>query len=148
MRGAHVTAVTSEAKAEALLALGADATISRDAVPERGGFDVAVDLVAGPAWPALLDGLRDFGRYVVSGAIAGPIVELDVRKLYLRDLTLMGSTAQPDNIMPDLISYVEAGRLRPAVADVFPVKDLAAAQEMFGKKNFVGKIAVDVKTGM
>lgn len=148
MRGAEVTAQTADRKAQALLELGADATIGRDAAPKRGGFDVIVDLVAGPGFVPLLDGLKDFGRYVVSGAIAGPIVELDVRKLYLRDLTLMGSTAQPDHIMPDLISYVEAGRIKPQVAAKFPVRDLGAAQEMFAEKGFVGKIAIDVKGGV
>lgn len=148
LRGAHVTAVTSGAKADVVRALGADATLDRNDAPERGGFDVIVDLVAGPSWPILLDGLADFGRYVCSGAIAGPIVEMDVRKLYLRDLTLMGSTAQPDNIMPDLIGYVEAGKLRPAVATTYALRDLKDAQEAFAAKNHVGKIAIDVRNGV
>ncbi|PTX55701.1 NADPH:quinone reductase-like Zn-dependent oxidoreductase [Litoreibacter ponti] len=145
MRGAEVTAVTSQAKADAVRALGADHIIGRDEAPARGGFDVIVDLVAGPAFVPLLDGLADGGRYVVSGAIAGPIVELDVRKLYLRDLTFFGSTQQPDRIMPDLISYVEAGKLSPGVALSFPLKELPAAQAAFASKAHVGKIAIAVK---
>lgn len=147
MRGAHVTAVTSGAKADALQDLGADETLSRDDSPPRGAFDVLVDLVAGPSFPKMLDGLADFGRYVCSGAIAGPIVELDVRKLYLRDLSFFGATHQPDTIMQDLIRYVEAGKLRPAVAQSFALRDLKAAQAAFGAKTYVGKIAIDVAGG-
>ncbi|TDT77562.1 NADPH:quinone reductase-like Zn-dependent oxidoreductase [Litoreibacter halocynthiae] len=147
MRGAHVTAVTTPSKADAVRELGADAILTRDETPPRGAFDVLVDLVAGPGFPDMLDGLADFGRYVCSGAIAGPIVELDVRKLYLRDLSFFGSTFQPDNIMPDLISYVEAGRLRPAVTATFPLRDLKAAQAAFAAKTHVGKIAIDVAGG-
>ena len=60
------------------------------AVLGQNSVDVVIDLVAGPRWPALLDVMRPGGRYAVSGAIAGPIVELDVRTLYLKDLRFFG----------------------------------------------------------
>lgn len=76
-RGARVIAVTSPAKSEALLRLGAERTLSRDdGVVEklgRNSIDVVIDLVAGPQWPALLDVLRPGGRYAVAGAIGGPL---------------------------------------------------------------------------
>ena len=60
----------------------------------KDAFDVVLDLVGGPRWLALLEALAERGRYVTSRAIAGPIVELDLRTLYLKDLTLIGSTRQ------------------------------------------------------
>jgi len=143
-RGAHVTAVTSPAKAEALAALGADAVLARGAALPQDGFDVVLDLVGGPRWPELLEALAPRGRYVTSGAIAGPIVELDLRTLYLKDLTLIGSTRQAPEVFTDLIRYIEAGEIRPLVAEVFALRDLRAAQEAFLEKSHMGKIGITV----
>ena len=103
-----------------------------------------VDLVAGPRWTDLIDALDRGGRYVVSGAIAGPMVELDVRTLYLRDLTLFGATYQPDRILDDLIGYIERDEIRPVVAQVFPLSELRDAQTAFLKKSHIGKIAIQL----
>ncbi|MEQ8740065.1 MAG: alcohol dehydrogenase family protein [Hoeflea sp.] len=143
-RGAHVTAVTTAAKAEALRELGADETIDRDAVIPTTAFDVILDLVGGPQFPGLIEGLRDRGRYVTSGAIAGPIVELDLRTLYLRDLTLLGSTYQPASVFEDLIGYIEADELRPVMAAVYPLSELRSAQDAFLRKSHIGKIGIRV----
>lgn len=143
-RGAHVTAVTSAAKTKALTALGADAVLDRgDAVPQNG-FDVVLDLVGGPNWPILLDALRTRGRYVTSGAIAGPIVELDLRTLYLKDLTLIGSTRQTLRVFDDLVGYIEAGEVRPLLAETYPLSQLRAAQEAFLTKSHMGKIGIRI----
>ena len=143
-RGARVTAVTRPAKAGELAALGADATLGRDdELPERR-FDVVLDLVGGSRWPALLDALGVGGRYVTSGAIAGPVVELDLRTLYLKDLALIGSTRQEPSVFTDLVRYIEAGEIRPLVAETFPLSELRAAQEAFLGKSHVGKIGIRV----
>ena len=143
-RGAHVTAVTSPQKAADLMTLGADATAGRDDEFPAQSYDVVVDLVGGPRWPALLDALRPGGRYVTSGAIAGPIVELDLRTLYLRDLTLLGSTRQEARVFSDLVRYIERGEIRPVIAATFPLAGLRAAQEAFLEKGYVGKIGIRV----
>ncbi|QFT30803.1 Crotonyl-CoA reductase [Labrenzia sp. THAF82] len=145
-RGAHVTALTSASKAAALREIGADETLDRDAeLPDRA-FDVVLDLVGGPRWDDLVASLCNGGRYVTSGAIAGPIVELDLRTLYLRDLALLGSTFQPANVFTDLVGYIEAGEIRPVVAETFALKDLSKAQESFQAKSFVGKIGIKVRS--
>jgi NADPH:quinone reductase-like Zn-dependent oxidoreductase len=143
-RGAHVTALTSSSKAQDLIALGADNTLGRDdAFPERS-FDVVIDLVGGPRWLDLIEALKNGGRYVTAGAIAGPIVELDLRTLYLRDLTLVGCTYQPANIFTDLVRYIEDGEIKPVVSDTYRLQDLRDAQEAFLAKSFVGKIGIRV----
>ncbi len=143
-RGAKVTAVTSNSKAEAVRELGADAVVERDEPLPDNRFDCVLDLVGGKRWPMLLDALRSGGKYVTSGAIAGPVVELDLRTLYLKDLTLIGSTYQPENIFRDLVGYIERNEIRPVIAEVFDLKELRLAQEAFLKKSFVGKIAIRV----
>jgi NADPH:quinone reductase-like Zn-dependent oxidoreductase len=101
-----------------------------------------VDLVGGKNWPALLTVLKRGGRYVTAGAIAGPIVELDLRTLYLKDLTLFGCAAQDDRVFENIVRYLNDGLLEPPVAQVFPLAEFKAAQELFLSKRFVGKIVV------
>ena len=145
-RGAHVVAVAGAAKADALRAIGADEVADRRAdlvaAVGREGIDAVIDLVAGPSWPELLEILRRGGRYATAGAIAGPLVELDVRTLYLKDLTLLGCTFQEDAVFENLVSYIERGEIRPLVAKTFPLSEIRRAQEEFLAKSFVGKLVL------
>lgn len=145
-RGAEVVAVAGADKVDAVRALGADRVLDREAdLPadlDRDSFDAVLDVVAGPGFPALLDLLRVGGRYVTSGAIAGPIVDLDVRTLYLKDLSLLGSTSQSPEIFENLIRYIESDEIRPVVAATFPLSEIVAAQEAFLAKRFVGKLVL------
>ena len=143
-RGATVWAITQSDKADALHDVGADHTLNRDHPLPENQFDVVLDLVAGPRWPDLLDALKPMGRYVASGAIAGPMVTLDVRTLYLKDLSLLGSTAQPDHILPDIISYIERGEIRPLIAETYALRDIHVAQTSFMAKKTIGKIVLSV----
>jgi NADPH:quinone reductase-like Zn-dependent oxidoreductase len=145
-RGADVIAMCGAAKSDAVRELGANRVIDRDVdlLDELGSnsVDVVADLVAGPQWPNLLDVLRPGGRYITSGAIAGPMVELDVRTLYLKDLSLLGGTYQPPEIFTDLVGYIERNEIRPSVGATFPLSDIAAAQTEFLTKRHVGKIVL------
>ena len=105
-------------------------------------IDVVVDLVAGSDWPKLLDLTRRGGRYVTAGAIGGPNVTLDVRTLYLKDLTLYGSTFQDDVVFDNLVGYIERNEIRPLVAKTFALADITAAQTEFMQKRFVGKLVL------
>jgi NADPH:quinone reductase-like Zn-dependent oxidoreductase len=145
-RGAHVTAIAAGAKMEQVRAIGADRVIERDAdlLGSLGEqcVDVAIDVVAGTAFPAMLRTLRRGGRYVTSGAISGPLVTLDLRTLYLRDLRLIGCTAWDEEVFPDLVSYIERGAIRPLLAMTLPLERIADAQREFLEKRHVGKIAL------
>jgi NADPH:quinone reductase-like Zn-dependent oxidoreductase len=143
-RGAHVTAMTSPDKGDDLRALGADTILGRkDVLPEEA-FDVVLDLVGGPRWPALLEALAVRGRYVTSGAIAGPIVEMDLRTLYLKDLTLIGSTRQDPGVFTDLVGYIERAEIRPVLAETYQLRELRTAQEAFLEKAHMGKIGIAI----
>lgn len=147
-RGAHVIAVCSSAKAEQVRRMGADQILDRGAdlvaTLGAGSVDVVVDLVGGEQWPAFLDVLRRGGRYVTAGAIAGPLAQIDLRTLYLKDLTLMGCTFQEDEVFTNLVSYIESGQIRPNVAKVFPLKEVHRAQEEFLDKAHVGTLVLTV----
>ena len=147
-RGAYVIAITSPAKNQQLLELGADQVISRDddLVETLGenSIDVVIDLVAGKQWPQFLQLLSPGSRYAVSGAIGGAFVELDVRTLYLKDLSFFGCTLLGPEVFQNLINYIEQGKIKPIVAQIFPLRELAAAQALFLKKQHVGKLVLDV----
>lgn len=147
-RGARVIAVTSANKQQQLLELGVDEVVERndDLVDVLGSnsVDVVIDLVAGKQWGQLLKVLKPKGRYAVSGAIGGATVELDVRTLYLKDLSFFGCTVLDKQVFGNLVKVIEAGKIKPILAQVFDLKDIGLAQQMFEQKGHVGKIVLNV----
>jgi NADPH:quinone reductase-like Zn-dependent oxidoreductase len=148
LRGAQVIAQADSSKHAALNAIGAQHTLARDVdVAQALGKDsvaVVIDLVGGPAWPSLLAVLQRGGRYATAGAIAGPLVTLDLRTLYLKDLQLLGCTWQDDAVFEQLLGYVTRGQLTPLLARTYDLRDIAQAQADFVAKRFVGKIALRI----
>lgn len=129
-----------------MLAQGAHRTVDRDAdviaALGRASVDVVVDLVGGPGVAALLDVLRPGGRYATAGAIGGPLAQIDLRTLYLRDLSMLGCTFQPDEVFADLIGYVERNEVRPVVSRTYPLARIAEAQTDFLTKQHLGKLVL------
>lgn len=146
LRGAHVIAVTTREKARDVLALGAHQVVEREASPVqalgRESVDVAVDVVGGAAFTGLLEVLRRGGRLAVAGAIAGPVVPLDLRTLYLKDLQLLGCTVTTPAVFAGLVDLIQAGSLRPVVRKAYPLVDIAVAQSDFLGKAQTGKIVL------
>ena len=141
IRKAHITAQCSLSKINEIKKIGANESVSResDLIKELGKnkFDVVIDLVSGENWNQLLEILKPGGRYATSGAIAGPIVDLDVRTLYLKDLTFFGCTFQPKEVFLNLIRYIENNEIRPLVSKTYPLSEIIIAQKEFlSKKNF------------
>ena len=147
-RGAKIIAITSPSKFEEILALGASKVVSRedDLVEALGknSVTVVIDLVAGKKWNKFLEVLKPFGRYAVSGAIAGPIVELDIRTLYLKDLSFFGCTILQKEVFPNLIKRIEKEEIKPLVAKIHSLKDIVEAQKEFLTKKHIGKIVLEI----
>jgi NADPH:quinone reductase-like Zn-dependent oxidoreductase len=147
-RGAEVTAMAADAKAEIVRSLGASRVVARDADLEalfgQEYFDAAVDIVGGSQFGAILNVLKRGGRYGVSGAISGPIVDLDLRTLYLKDLRLIGCTVLEPDVFPNLVTYIERGEIQPVVAATYDLFDIVKAQEAFLTKQHVGKIVLSL----
>lgn len=145
-RGAEVIAVTSGAKRAAIRELGAASVLDRQddplAVLGPESVDVVIDNVAGAGFGTMLKTLRRGGRLATSGAIAGPVVELDLRTLYLKDITLIGCTAWDAPVFPDLISCIERSEIRPLLAATFPLDRIAEAQRHFLTRQHIGKIVL------
>jgi NADPH:quinone reductase-like Zn-dependent oxidoreductase len=145
-RGARVTAIAGQAKLKKVQEIGADQVIARgqevlEALGEKS-VDVVVDNVAGPGFEKMLKVMKRGGRLVSSGAIAGPLVGLDMRDFYLKDLTLIGCTAWDEPVFPNLVSYIERAEIKPLLAKTYPLEQIVEAQREFTLKKHVGKIVL------
>ena len=145
-RGATVTAICGASKVDQVRRIGADTIIERGSdlavALKEEQFDVVIDNVAGDHFPLMLKALKRGGRYVSSGAIAGPMVSLDMRDMYLKDITLFGSTAWDEPVFPNIISYIENGEIKPLLAQSFPLRDIAKAQAEFLEKKHFGNFVL------
>jgi NADPH:quinone reductase-like Zn-dependent oxidoreductase len=149
-RGARVIALTSEANADAVLAAGAARTVSRsdpvvaDHLREAAGgtVDVVADVVGGWVFEQLFPLLATGGRWVTCGALAGPVVNFDLRTLYLHRRRLIGSTMHTPAQFRRLVDDARHGRVDPQVARTYPLTQIRAAQADFATGNHVGKLVL------
>ena len=147
-RGAYVIALTSPQKTDALKTIGADEVSNRqDNWGEKLGrdrFDSVIDLVGAPIWPEMLDCLKTHGRYAVAGAVGGAFTELDLRTLYLKDLSFFGCTALAPGVFARLIKRIEQGQIKPLIAETYELRDIKQAQTAFLRHQHIGKIVLNV----
>ena len=150
-RGAKTIAMASEAKHADLQKLNPTAILPRQPDDLKAALKSAIgsekvsvvaDVVGGTQFPVLIEVLQRGGRYTCSGAIAGPIVELDLRTFYLNDLTFFGNTIFEPKVFPSLVKYIEAGEIRPMLAASYPLESLHDAQRAFIEKKHTGNIVV------
>lgn len=149
-RGAVPFALVGPGKEAAMVEIGAEAVITRGsdsiaalrAAAGSQGFDVVADVVAGPLFKDLINALRPEGRYTTAGAIAGPIVELDLRTLYLKHLQIHGSSQGTRTAFVRLVRYILEGRVRPLLWQTYPLSRIHEAQRAFMAKGFIGKLVM------
>lgn len=150
-KGATVIALASTSKTDMMLSLGADAVVPRETgdlvgavLAATGGrpLSVVADVVGGDRFVDYLTLLGRQGRYVTAGAIAGPLVTLDLRTLYLKSLAFYGSSIYRPDTFPALMRVVEDGGVNPIAAAVYPLSDIREAQTAFLKKTHVGSLVL------
>lgn len=78
----------------------------------------------------------------MAGAIAGPLVETDLRTVYLNQVQLIGSSFGTHEDFEQLLGHVAAGELKPLLAGTYPLRELNRAQKDFVGKDFFGKLVV------
>jgi len=145
-RGATVYAIAGKSKFDQVKSLGVDRVLERGSnIVELLGsrsVDVVVDNVGGDGFGQMIEVLKRGGRYASSGAIGGPLVMLDMRSFYLKDLKLIGCTAWDEPVFPNLISYIEKAEIKPLVAKTFALQDIAEAQQEFLRKAHFGNFVL------
>jgi NADPH:quinone reductase-like Zn-dependent oxidoreductase len=108
------------------------------------GADVVVDSVGAPTWSRSLKALRPGGRLVTCGATAGPQVELDLRRLFWFQWSLLGSTMGTRREFAEVVEHGNAGRFRPPVDAVLPLAEGAMAYRRLGDGQQFGKLVLEV----
>ena len=148
-----LTTVGSRAKVERLRALGADEVILyREAsfadevrrLTGKRGVDVILDHVGADTWEDDIRSLAAGGRLVVCGATSGHEPKTNLRYLYFKNLSLLGSTMGGKAELLQVLALIEAGRLRPVVDRVLPLEQVARAHELLGERAVLGKIVLAV----
>ena len=142
LKGAQVIGLASAAKHDVVRAAGAGTVLDRHQRPHPRSVTVAIDVVGGSDWPAIIEAIEPGGRYATSGAIGGPIVQADLRTLYLNDITIYGCTYTPHEVFGELVTLVNRGLVRPLVSKTYPLSEIVAAQAAFSAKIHPGKLVL------
>jgi NADPH:quinone reductase-like Zn-dependent oxidoreductase len=151
--GARAVAVTSsDAKAEFCEAMGAahvivtprmDVLREVRALTGGRGVDVVFDHLGETVWTTSVKSLRWGGRLVICGATEGFEPKIDLRYLWNKQLSFLGSHIGTHREWIECLKLVEQGRIRPPVSEVFPLRELGAAQAAMEERRLTGKLAVD-----
>jgi NADPH:quinone reductase-like Zn-dependent oxidoreductase len=147
------TTSSSDAKLRRAKELGADVVINYKDMPwgkavweltHRRGVDVVLDHVGEATFKDSVRALRKGGRLVVPGATTGALPQLDLRYLFWRQLSVLGSTMADQHEFEEVMKLVFMGRLKPVVDRVFPLKEARAAHEYLEKAEQFGKVVLSV----
>lgn len=149
-RGAWVIALTSQRKSHLVRQAGAHAVIHRDssswataiARVAPDGLDVVADVVGGDTVAAALPAVRDGGRWVIAGAVAGPVITFDLRRLYLHNIRLIGSSMHTPAHFAQLADAAVRCTIVPRIAARYDLTDIHTAQCEFLRRSHVGKIII------
>ncbi len=146
-----ITTVGSDEKIPKAKALGADAVINyrtHDFADEvnkltgNRGVNVIFEHIGPDTWPKNFKCLAKLGRMVTCGATSGPNASVDIRPFYARQHSVLGCFMGGRAELLRVLELVEAGKLRPVVDKVFPLKEAAAAHRYMEERRNFGKIVL------
>jgi NADPH:quinone reductase-like Zn-dependent oxidoreductase len=143
----------SDTKLESARKMGADAVLNHRKVDVAAevrkltagqGAEVVVDSAGEQSWPVSLRSLKRGGRLVVCGATTGPVVSLDLRRLYWHQWSILGSTLGSRREYGEILKLAHAGELWPVVDQVVPLDDAQVAFERLQRGEQMGKLVLEV----
>ena len=147
-----ITTAGDEAKLAKGRELGADCAINHyqqkiseevRKITNKEGVDIVVEHVGAATWDESVRSLKTGGTLVTCGATTGPNVGVDLRHLFGRQLSLLGSYMGTMGELHEVLQHIFAGRLKPVVDRTFPLSELRAAHEYLEKSQMFGKIVVN-----
>jgi NADPH:quinone reductase-like Zn-dependent oxidoreductase len=155
LAGAKVFVVGSSAeKCDKARELGADVTVNRAETPEwakalyklsdKQGFDVVVDNVGQATFNDSIRSAKIGGRLLVVGNTSGPMVEIDLRQVFFRHLSIIGSTMGPHQDYVKVMNLVFGGQLKPVIGAVYPLEEARQAQETLENFDIFGKVVLEI----
>src|ERR1700720_949183 len=148
-----ITTAGDEAKLAKGRELGADFGINHHQqkiseevrkITDKAGVDIVVEHGGAATWDEGVKSLKTAGVLVTCGATTGPNVSIDLRHLFARQLTLLGSYMGTMGELHEVLGHIFAGRLRPVVDRVFPLSEIRAAHEHLEKSQMFGKVVLTI----
>ncbi|MBI4569381.1 MAG: zinc-binding dehydrogenase [Planctomycetes bacterium] len=140
-------------KCEKARALGADVAINyrkedfaavvRDQTGGKGA-DVIFDHVGGDTWKGNMKAVRWGGRIVMCGATTSPVVEVDLRQVFFKSISILGSTMGSMGLLDRILHLMRAGKLRPVVGAEIPLERIVEAHQLLESRQVFGKVVVTV----
>src|SRR6202050_998663 len=112
-------------------------------ITNKEGVDIVVEHVGAATWDESVRSLKSGGTLVTCGATTGPSVAIDLRHLFARQLSLLGSYMGTMGELHEVLRHVFAGRLKPVVDRAFPLSEIRGAHEYLEKSQMFGKIVVN-----
>jgi NADPH:quinone reductase-like Zn-dependent oxidoreductase len=147
-----ITTASSDEKLAKARELGADETInySHDDWPKqvkqltgRRGVDVVVEHTGAATWPGSISSLKNNGRLVTCGATSGFDARTDLRQVFYRHLTLLGSFMGSKAELLEAMKFVAQGKIRGVVDRALPLSDARQAHELMENRGQFGKIVLN-----
>ena len=152
--GARVLATAStDAKLEKAREIGADEIINYrendfaeevKRLTDKRGVDIVVEHVGADTFAKSLKSLARGGRLVTCGATSGPKLESDLRFIFARHLSILGSYMGGKPELAELLPLFDAGKLKPVVDKVFPLEQAAEAHRRMENRELFGKIVLSI----
>jgi NADPH:quinone reductase-like Zn-dependent oxidoreductase len=148
-----ITTAGDESKLDKARALGADHGINHykqkiaeevRRITNKEGVDIVIEHVGAATWDESVKSLKSGGKLVTCGATTGPNVGIDLRHLFARQLSLLGSYMGTMGELQEVLGHVFAGRLKPVVDRTFPLNEIRAAHEYLEKSQMFGKVVVNL----
>lgn len=146
------TTSSSDEKLEKAVEIGADFTINYDKEnfqdliykdTDGEGVDIVIEHIGPATWKDSIRSLKKGGRLVTCGATTGPIAELDLRRIFSRQISIHGSYMGYLSELNDVLRYINSGALKPVVDSVFDLKDAPDAHRHMENRNQFGKIILN-----
>jgi NADPH:quinone reductase-like Zn-dependent oxidoreductase len=152
--GARVIATsTNEGKLERIWKLGADETVNTSSqnlvetvhkLTGRRGVDVVFEHVGKAVWPDVIKACARGARIVTCGATTGFDAVCDLRHIFFKQISILGSTMAPKGVLYDVLEQVAQGRLKPVVDQVLPLSQVREAHRLIESREVFGKIVLEV----
>jgi NADPH:quinone reductase-like Zn-dependent oxidoreductase len=109
---------------------------------DKHGADIVLEHVGAATWEESMKSLKTAGTLVTCGATSGPNVGIEVRFLYSRQFSVLGSYMGTMGELYEVLGHVFAGRLKPVVDRTFPLSEIRSAHEYMEKSQMFGKIVL------
>ena len=149
-----ITTAGSDEKLEKARSLGADEVINHGTqdiakevkrITEKRGVSLVIEHIGPAVWEPCFRSLKAGGRLVTCGATTGPEASFNIRALFARQLTIMGSYMGNKGELAHLLQFFSTGQFKPVVHQVFPLEEARAAQLTMEERKHFGKIVLGVE---